>query len=129
MPHLMRSLPGTRVLLLSVLAVVFAVGVAVASSSKAEAAPVTASYYGAGFAGSPTASGVPFDPQAMTAAHPYLPFGTQLQVCYQSCETVTVNDRGPYAEGRGLDLSRGAADAIGLTPVGVDTVDVQVVGY
>lgn len=128
MPQVMRSLPGTRVLLLSVLAVVFSVALTMAFQSEAEAAPVTASYYGPGFAGQPTASGVPFDPQAMTAAHPTLPFGTKLQVCYESCETVTVNDRGPYAANRGLDLSQGAADAIGLTPAGVDTVDVEVVG-
>lgn len=126
MPQVMRSLPGTRTLLLAALAVVFSVGLTVAFQSEAEAAPVNASYYGAGFAGQPTASGVPFDPQALTAAHPYLPFGTELQVCYESCETVTVNDRGPFVADRGLDLSRGAADAIGLTPAGVDTVDVQV---
>lgn len=128
MATLRRSLPGAKTLLLAVLAVVFSVALTMSVQGKAEAAPVNASYYGAGFAGSPTASGVPFDPQALTAAHPYLPFGTELQVCYQDCTTVTVNDRGPFAADRGLDLSRGAADAIGLTPAGVDTVDVEVVG-
>lgn len=99
---------------------------AVLSAGPAQAEPVVASYYGAELAGSPTASGVPFDPSALTAAHPSLPFGTQLEVCYQGCVTVTVNDRGPFVEGRGLDLSQGAAEAIGL--YGVDTVEMNVVG-
>ena len=128
MPQVMRSLPGARVLLPAVLAVVFSVALTMAFQSKAEAAPVTASYYGAELAGNPTASGEPFNPQAMTAAHPSLPLGTEVQVCYQGCETVTINDRGPFVADRGLDLSQGAADAIGLTPAGVDAVDMEVVG-
>lgn len=129
MPQVLRSLPGTRTLLLAALAVVFSVALTMAFQSKAEAAPVTASYYGAGLAGNPTASGVPFDPQALTAAHPTLPFGTEVQVCYQGCETVTINDRGPFVASRDIDLSRGAADAIGLTPAGVDTIDMEVLSY
>ncbi|MGI8649320.1 MAG: septal ring lytic transglycosylase RlpA family protein [Rubrobacter sp.] len=104
---------------------VTATGMAVAAS-PAQAEPVVSSFYGYELAGSPTASGVPFDPMALTAAHPSLPFGTQLEVCYQGCVTVTVNDRGPFVEGRGLDLSQGAAEAIGLS--GVDTVEMNVVG-
>ena len=50
-------------------------------------------------------------------------------MCYQGCTVVTVNDRGPYVAGRSLDLSQGAAEAIGLTYVGTDYVDVEVVGY
>lgn len=104
---------------------VTATGMAVAAG-PAQAEPVVSSFYGYELAGSPTASGEPFDPMAMTAAHPSLPFGTQLEVCYQGCVTVTVNDRGPFVEGRGLDLSQGAAQVIGLS--GVDTVDMTVVG-
>lgn len=96
------------------------------SGGPAQAEPVVASFYGAELAGNPTASGEPFDPSGLTAAHPSLPFGTQLEVCYQGCTTVTVNDRGPFVAGRGLDLSAGAAGAIGLT--GVDTVEMNVVG-
>lgn len=96
------------------------------ASGPAQAEPVVASFYGAELAGNPTASGEPFDPSAMTAAHPSLPFGTQLEVCYQGCVVVTVNDRGPFVAGRGLDLSQGAAQAIGL--YGVDTIDMTVVG-
>ena len=88
---------------------------------------MVASYYGAELAGSPTASGVPFDPSAYTAAHKTLPLGTQLQVDYGGATvTVTVNDRGPYVAGRDLDLSQAAADTIGLTPVGADAVQVDI---
>jgi rare lipoprotein A len=97
-----------------------------AFSDEAEARPATASWYGPGFAGSQTASGEVFNPQAMTAAHKTLPFGTQLEVCYNGCTTVTVNDRGPFTPGREFDLSQGAAQAIGLA--GVGTVEVNPVG-
>lgn len=105
--------------------------VMVVMSAKADAQEsVLTSFYGGGdgFDGQPTASGEIFDSSALTAAHPSLPFGTQLEVCYQSCTVVTVNDRGPFAGDRGLDLSRAAADAIGLTPVGVDFTQVTVLG-
>ncbi len=112
---------------------VFAAGGAMVAAlafagGPAQAESVVASYYGDELAGNPTASGEPFDPSAMTAAHPSLPFGTQLEVCYQGCATVTVNDRGPYVGGRGLDLSQGAADVIGLTGAGVATIEMNVVG-
>lgn len=97
---------------------------------QAQAEPVVSSYYGWELAGSPTASGVPFDPTAYTAAHKTLPFGTKLLVTYYgNSVVVTVNDRGPFVYGRDLDLSQGAAEAIGLTAAGVDVVDVQVLGY
>jgi rare lipoprotein A len=79
---------------------------------------VVTAYY---WEGSRTASGQPFNPQAMTAAHRTLPFGTRLNVVNprtgKSVE-VTVNDRGPYVSGVGLDLSLGAAQAIGLHGTG-----------
>jgi rare lipoprotein A len=80
-----------------------------------------ASWYGPGFAGRRTASGEVFNPSALTCAHKSLPFGTRLQV--RNPDTgrsvwVRVNDRGPYAAGRQLDLSQGAAQAIGLSGVG-----------
>ena len=81
-----------------------------------------ASYYGASFRGRRTASGEPFDPDALTAAHRTLPFGTCLRV--ESARTgrsveVRVNDRGPFVEGRILDLSERAAREIGLAAQGV----------
>ncbi|MCA1737587.1 MAG: septal ring lytic transglycosylase RlpA family protein [Actinobacteria bacterium] len=86
-----------------------------------------ASYYDDALAGNPTASGEPFNPQKLTAAHKTLPFGTQLRVSYGGKSTVvTVNDRGPYVDGRDIDLSQGAADTIGMTGAGVAPVEVTV---
>lgn len=63
-----------------------------------------------------TASGQKFNQEAMTAAHLTLPFGTRLKVTHEGRSVVvTVNDRGPYIKGRVLDLSTGAARAIGIT--------------
>jgi rare lipoprotein A len=79
------------------------------------------SCYGAELAGSPTASGEPFDPSAFTAASPWLPFGTVVGVHAEDTGgyvEVTINDRGPYVGGRTLDLSCGAMQALGL-PIGV----------
>ncbi|MGI9048295.1 MAG: septal ring lytic transglycosylase RlpA family protein [Rubrobacteraceae bacterium] len=109
----------------AILAVVIFAGV---FSAKAQAQTLTASYYGNELAGSPTASGAPFDPYGYTAASLTYPLGTQLKVCYQGCVDVTVNDRGPYVGGRDIDLSLGAAQAIGLAAAGVAPVDVTVVG-
>jgi rare lipoprotein A len=99
------------------------------SPGKAEAEPVVSSWYGPGFEGNATASGEVFTADGHTAAHPSLPFGTELLVTYGGRQAVVrVNDRGPHAAGRGLDLSRAAAEKIGLTGAGADTVDVQVLG-
>lgn len=88
-----------------------------------------ASWYGPGFHGSPTASGEPFDPYGFTAAHKTLPFGTKLMVTYGgSSVPVTVNDRGPFTGDRDLDLSEGAAQALGITQTGVDYVEVSYPG-
>ena len=99
-----------------------------AGPKPAEAELLTSSCYGEESRGSPTASGVPFDPDAYTAAHLGYSFGTILAVT--SLDTgatvyVTVNDRGPYVAGRGLDLSCGAMAGLGLAP-GVYAVDVEV---
>ena len=59
-----------------------------------------------------------------TAAHKSLPFGTRLRVCYQRCVEIRINDRGPFIGSRELDLSYGAAAAIGLLDSGVGTVKV-----
>ena len=96
-----------------------------ATEKDASAEPVLTSWYGPGLEGNLTANGEIFNKWDYTAAHPYLPFGTLLQVCYADCVTVRVNDRGPYIHGRGLDLSQGSAQAVGLS--GVDYVDVQIV--
>jgi rare lipoprotein A len=85
-----------------------------------------ASYYG-NESGSRTASGARFNQSGMTAAHRSLPFGTKLRVSHGGRSVVvTVNDRGPFVRGRVLDLSKGAASAIGLTSAGVGRVVAEV---
>lgn len=77
------------------------------------------------------ASGGWFNPNAMTAAHKTLPFGTRVRVTNMNngrAVTVTINDRGPYIAGRIIDLSRAAASAVGMTGSGVARVNVAVVG-
>jgi rare lipoprotein A len=85
-----------------------------------------ASYYG-NESGSRTASGQRMNAGAMTAAHRSLPFGTKLKVTHgDRSVVVTINDRGPFVRGRVLDLSTGAARAIGLTSRGVGRVVAEV---
>ena len=80
-----------------------------------------ASWYGPGFGGRRTASGEPFDPDRLTAAHRTYPFGTRLRVTNpktgKSCELI-VNDRGPFVKGVDIDISRGASRAIGRLDTG-----------
>ena len=86
-----------------------------------------ASFYG-NESGSKTASGQSFNQNAMTAAHRTLPFGTKLRVTHgDRSVVVTINDRGPFIRGRVLDLSTGAARAVGLTSAGVGRVVAEVV--
>jgi rare lipoprotein A len=85
---------------------------------------VISSWYGPGFHGNLTANGERYNQNGLTAAHKTLPFGTRLRVCFDRCAVVRVNDRGPYVHGRTLDLSKGAADKIGLTGSGVGRVSV-----
>jgi rare lipoprotein A len=68
-----------------------------------------------------TASGQPFRPDGLTAAHRKLPFGTQVRLTNPrtgASTIVIINDRGPFTPGLDIDLSRGAARAIGLTSIG-----------
>jgi rare lipoprotein A (peptidoglycan hydrolase) len=89
-----------------------------------------ASWYGPGFAGKKTASGERFNPSALTAAHRTLPFGTTLMVTNLDNEKtviVRVNDRGPFAAGRIIDLSKAAGAKIGLNATGTARVEVVAV--
>jgi rare lipoprotein A len=84
-----------------------------------------ASWYGPGFHGRKTASGETFNTNELTAAHRTLPFGTKVRVVNQrtgQSVVVRINDRGPYAHGRVIDLSRASAQAIGLSGVAPVTV-------
>ena len=89
-----------------------------------------ASWYGIQFHQRKTANGERFDMGAMTAAHKTLPFGTRVLVTASNGRsvTVTINDRGPFVKGRVIDLSTGAASALGITGAGVAPVSLQVVG-
>lgn len=90
-----------------------------------------ASWYGDQFNGRPTASGERFDMQALTAAHKTLPLPGLVEVTNLANGrriVARVNDRGPFVEGRIIDLSRGAADALDLRRAGVGQVQVRYLG-
>jgi len=93
----------------------------------------SASYYSDAFAGRNTASGTPYQPHGFTAAHRNLPFGTVLRVTRTDngqSVYVRVTDRGPYGpRGRILDLSRAAAERLGMLRAGVVKVKAEVVEY
>jgi rare lipoprotein A len=93
-----------------------------------------ATFYAARFSGRRTASGERYDPEAMTAAHRSLPLGTWLRVTRIDAAgaplsppvMVRVNDRGPYAAGRILDLSLAAARRLGMLRAGVVRVKIEI---
>ncbi|AFY46924.1 rare lipoprotein A [Nostoc sp. PCC 7524] len=90
-----------------------------------------ASFYGRGFAGRPTATGERFNPEAMTAAHRSLPFGTRVRVTNTRngrSVVVRINDRGPYIRGRIIDVSTGAARMLGMIGSGIAPVKIEVLG-
>ncbi len=88
-----------------------------------------ASWYGRRFHGLPTASGEPFDMHAYTAAHRTLPFGTPVEVRNPRngrAVVVRINDRGPHSRRRAIDLSYGAARALGIAARGTARVELRV---
>jgi rare lipoprotein A len=93
----------------------------------------SASYYSDKLAGRSTASGMPYEPNGYTAAHRTLPFGSVLRVTRREGGQVVyvrVTDRGPYGpRGRILDLSRAAAEQLGMLRAGVVDVRVEVLEY
>lgn len=89
-----------------------------------------ASYYADIFHGKPTASGEPYDRDALTAAHPTISFGDKVKVTELKggrSIIVTINDRGPHTKSRVIDLSYAAAQAIGLVKAGITRVKVEAV--
>lgn len=109
------------------------VGVLTYGDPKAKSEAYTqrgsASWYGAEFQGKKTASGERFDADDMTAAHRKLPLGTKVEVTnLDNGKTVEVeiNDRGPYAKGRIIDLSKAAAKKLGMTQDGTAPVEIEV---
>jgi len=91
----------------------------------------TASYYAGKFHGRRTASGERFDNGAMTAAHRTLPFGSRVRVINPAngrSVTVRINDRGPFTRGRVIDVSRAAAEELGMVARGHARVELELVG-
>jgi rare lipoprotein A len=91
-----------------------------------------ASWYGPGFHGNKTANGERYDMYRLTAAHRTLPLGSVAVVRSLTSGrqvTVRINDRGPFARGRILDLSLAGAEALGMTVNGTDHIELRVVGY
>ena len=104
-----------------------------ASSVTAEQKPVVetgeASFYTDSLDGRKTASGEPYRKDALTAAHRSLPFGTKVTITYPKTGKsvdVVINDRGPYAKGRIVDLSRAAATKLGMINDGHGEVKLEV---
>lgn len=89
-----------------------------------------ASWYGDQWTGKKTACGQRFDPARLTAAHPYLPCGTWVRVTNVRTghsEFARVIDRGPYEDGREIDVSERVADRIDLKKYGVEKVKIEIV--
>jgi rare lipoprotein A len=106
-----------------------------AATATSEPAPMVqtgiCSWYGPNFHGRTTSNGETFDQHKMTAAHPSLPFGTNVEVTDLDTGRkvrVRINDRGPYADDRILDLSRGAATSLGVIKKGTANVEVRILG-
>jgi rare lipoprotein A len=90
-----------------------------------------ASWYGPGFDGKKTSSGEVYDQDALTAAHAYWAFGTKVKVTFVKTGrsvVVRINDRFPNYKNRAIDLSRGAAKAIGLIGPGTGRVRLEIIG-
>jgi rare lipoprotein A len=133
-----RSRPGAA---LAALALALSLAGAAAAEAKAAAperdaagaAPFqagVASWYGAAFQGRPTSSGEPYDKEKLTCAHRTLPFGAYVLVRNLdngSSVVVRVNDRGPFAKDRVIDLSEAAARIIGMIPTGTARVSLTLV--
>src|SRR5215212_4566193 len=107
--------------LLAITAAVLGCALGATSAAADDAKPLqkgAASWYGPGFHGKRTANGEKFNTHALTAAHKTLPFGTQVRVTNErtgKSVVVRINDRGPYAHGRVIDLSKAAAQAVGIS--------------
>lgn len=115
-------------------AMLFSGDTLIAPIPSADASPVrtihgSASWYGGKFHGRRTANGERFDMHALTAAHKSLRFGTKVRVTNRKngkSVVVRINDRGPYAKGRVIDLSRAAAATIGMIGSGIAMVQIDI---
>jgi rare lipoprotein A len=106
-------------------------GCAAVSPPPATGTVGVASWYGPRHHGRPTASGEPFDMNALTAAHRTLPLGTRVRVTNVDngrSVVVRITDRGPYVGERVIDVSQAAAEALGMLERGVARVQLEVLG-
>ena len=111
--------------ILTLAAALFAGGVI--ENANATSSRGLASFYGYR---SKTANGEMMNPRDMTAAHPTLPFGTHVRVtdvATQRTVVVRINDRGPFVQGRIIDLSTAAAEVLGIIERGIAMVEIEVV--
>jgi rare lipoprotein A len=91
-----------------------------------------ASWYGPGFDGNLTSNGEVYDMNGISAAHKTLPFGTIVRVVEFSTGksiVVRINDRGPFIEGRIIDLSKGAARKLGIIDKGITKVGLRIIRW
>jgi len=138
-PGSLLASPAGRALLLS-LALLPVLLTAACTGHRKPAAPAgpiggvergTASWYGPGFNGHRTANGERYNMRELTAAHPSLPFGSLVEVRNMEnghAVVVRINDRGPYAKGRVIDLSYAAARDVGVFGPGTADVELRVLG-
>jgi rare lipoprotein A len=113
-----------------VLPVAFSFGAVDAGEIRQRGVVTKASWYGRAFKNKPTASGIPFDPEKFTGAHPSLPLGSHVRVT-ESREgrsvVVKIVDRGPFVAGRGIDLSYAAARGLNMVERGVARVSLETI--
>ena len=118
----MKKLPFVLLLLLTAASATFA--------EELFKSNVTASYYADKFHGKKTSSGETFNMYAFTAAHKTLPFNTIVKVTNLEngkSVNVRINDRGPFAEGREIDVSRAAAEKLNMLATGTAQVSIEIV--
>lgn len=126
-----RGRRGLRIVVLALATGLLPVGAAPAGAEPASALRIRlgqASWYGREFARRRTASGERFDPHGLTGAHRTLPFGSRVLVTNLRngrSVTVTITDRGPYRKRREIDLSLGAARALGMVERGIAPVRIE----
>jgi len=122
-----------RAWMLYVLSSIALVGVAVALSLFGPYYETgIASWYGPGFDGNYTANGEIYDMNGISAAHKTLPFGTVVRVVELSSGrsvVVRINDRGPFIDGRIIDLSKGAAAELGIVEKGITKVGLRILRW
>ncbi len=100
------------------------------TSVNAQGQTGKASFYADAFEGKPTASGEKYKASKLTAAHRTLPFGTIIKVtnlANKESVNVTVNDRGPFVEGRVIDLSKAAAEKLKFINLGTAEVRIEII--